>query len=114
MAAVVADLVQDRPFEEVVDGRDLSPGLVLLVGPRQPVPDLGVAHEQGDLPLARLAEFQRQDEARVVRVAVQVERELLGGAEPVAVDPPPVILLLEVMRFVKLLRRPWYRSRPST
>ena len=40
-----------------------------------------------------LVELEGEHEARVVRVGVELQRELPGVAEPVVVDPPPVRLV---------------------
>src|SRR6266566_6908058 len=95
----MADLVEDRALEQVWPRhlhavRLARPGL-----PGLPVADLRVGSEQEHVALAGLADLERQHEARIVRVALQRERQFGRGAEPFAVDAPPVgtydIVLLE-------------------
>ena len=64
--------------------------------PRQPVADLGVGGEQQDLARSRLvAELEGQDKAAIVGVAVELERQVAGGAGPVVIDA--AVLLREIM-----------------
>ena len=58
--------------------------------PGLPVADLRVGSEQEHVALAWLAKLERQHQARIVRVALQRERQFRRGAEPFAVDAPPV------------------------
>ena len=90
VAAVVADLVEDRAFEQVrachLQAAQLAgPGL-----PGLPVADLRVAGEQQHVALAGLAKLEREHEARVVGVALQRKRQFRRGAKPLAVDAPPI------------------------
>ena len=62
---------------------------ISLIAPREPVADLGVGRKQKHVTLSRRAALQRKDQARVVRVADQIERERLRRAEPIGVDAPP-------------------------
>jgi len=59
--------------------------------PGLPVSDLGVSREQQHVSLSNIAEFDREDEARIVGVALQRQRQFRRRAEPIAVDPPPVV-----------------------
>ena len=67
--------------------------------PGLPVTDLCVGREQKHVSLSNIAEFKRENEARVVGVALQRQRQFGRGAKPVAVDAPPsvapVIVLCE-------------------
>jgi hypothetical protein len=62
--------------------------------PRLPVTHLGIPHEQQDL--TRLRELEREHQARVVRIVIQIERQLAEGAEPLVVDAPPRLLRIIV------------------
>src|SRR6516225_10128763 len=95
----MADLVEDRALEEVWPRhlhaiRLARPGL-----PGLPIADLRVGSKQEHVALAGLVGLERQHKARIVRVALQGERQFGRGAEPFAVDAPPVgtceIVLLE-------------------
>jgi hypothetical protein len=91
VAAVVSDFVEDRSLQKIRSrhlGRVFRP---LPSLPGLPVADLRVGREQQHVSLSNIAEFEREDEARVVGVTLQRQRQFGRGAEPVAVDAPPVV-----------------------
>lgn len=87
----MADLVKHRALQEVGSrdppALDVRP-LDLL--PRQPVADLGVGGEQDDRPARFLGpELERQHEAGVIGVLVELQAERGRRVQPVVVDAAP-------------------------
>ena len=95
MAAVMRDLVEDGARQQML-GLDGSPiGAVAdppgELRPRKPVADLRIAGKQQDA--ARRLQLERQHQAGVVGVGIEIQRELAGAIPPVILDLPPGIAL---------------------
>src|SRR6476659_8233594 len=95
----MTDLVEDCALEQVWPSHLHTVRVARPRLPRLPIAHLRVGSEQEHVALTGLADLERQHEARIIRVALQREGQFGRGAEPFAVDAPPLgacdIVLLE-------------------
>jgi hypothetical protein len=80
----------------------------LPILPRKPTSDLRVGGEKKNVTCSDLAEFQGHDEACVIGVALQRQREFRRWSQPVAVNPSPLDVLLRLLVKVERFEERFY------
>ena len=102
VTAVVADLVEHRARHQITRRDRLVAVLPASPGPGFPVSALRVADEQQNL--LRVLQLEGEHQAGVVDPAIDVQRQRLGGMEPVMVDAPPRGVRNALLRQIGLRR----------